>query len=104
MKGRKDDSDKVRYDLLPALALDEIAKVLTYGANRYGAENWRLVEHGRRRYFAAASRHLWAWWRGERNDPDSGLHHLAHAACCVMFLLDAELGFEQANAKKGKRR
>jgi len=33
-------------------------------------------------------RHLTAWWAGEDLDPESGLHHLAHAACCLMFLLE----------------
>ena len=27
---------------------------------------------------------------GEDKDPESGLSHLAHAACCIMFLLEFE--------------
>ena len=89
--GRKDDAEKPRYDLVPALALDEIVVVLTHGAAKYGDFNWREVPHLRRRYFAAAMRHIWTWWRGERNDPDTDRHHLAHAACCVLFLLEVDL-------------
>lgn len=90
--GRKDDQKKARWDLIPFRALTEIVDVLTYGAEKkYGADNWRSVPDSRRRYFAAAQRHLVDWWQGERNDPESGLHHLGHACCCVLFLLALEL-------------
>jgi len=85
--GRKHDYTKARYDLLPWEALAEVVKVLEFGARKYDAENWRYVEHGRRRYYAATMRHLVAWWLGERLDPETGLHHLAHGACNVLFLL-----------------
>ena len=83
--GTKFDDGKPRYDLLPADSLHEIAEILTLGAAKYGDRNW---EKGMSwsRVFAAAMRHLWAWWRGEDADPDDGKSHLAHAACCVMFL------------------
>jgi len=88
--GRKDDDSKTRYDLIPAGALDAVARVLTYGAAKYGDDNWRRVEPWDRRYFGAAMRHLWAWWRGERLDSDTQLSHLAHAACCIFFLFERE--------------
>lgn len=88
--GRKDDSGKNRLDLLPPHALCEIGKVLTFGAARYGDDNWRKVTDARKRYTAALLRHVVAWMCGERNDAESGLHHLAHAGACVMFLLDVE--------------
>lgn len=88
--GRKDDGGKARYDLLPGLALAGVVDVLTYGAKKYAPENWRLVADPGARYFAAAQRHLWAWRRGEQTDPESGLPHLAHAACSLMFLLELE--------------
>jgi len=90
--GRKDDNGKTRYDLLPPLALDDIAQVLTFGAQKYAPENWRKVEDPAARYFAAAQRHLWASKRGELYDAESGVSHLAHAACCIMFLLELERG------------
>ncbi len=88
--GRKDDSEKSRWDLFPFDALEEVARVLSYGAKKYEPENWRKVEGGRWRYFGAALRHLSAWWLGEARDPESGLSHLAHATCCVLFLLALE--------------
>ncbi len=91
--GRKDDSDKLRWDLLPVKATKEIVKVLSIGSKKYGPNNWKLVmqgEGGKERYFAALMRHLMAWKDGEIYDPESGIHHLAHAACNALFLLQIE--------------
>lgn len=86
--GRKDDNDKPRMDLLPFAALEGVAKVLTFGARKYGDDNWRDVTPFRSRYLAAALRHLAAYGRGEVLDPETKLPHLAHAACCLLFLLE----------------
>ena len=86
-EGRKDDAEKPRYDLLPFDALDPVVRVLTSGAARYGDENWRKVEGAPRRYLAAALRHVTAWAAGRENDVDTGESHLAHAVCCLLFLL-----------------
>lgn len=88
--GRKDDGEKPRYDLLPLLALEVEARVLTYGATKYAPDNWRKVDGWRWRYFGAALRHLFAWFGGERLDPESGLPHLGHALCCVAFLAELD--------------
>jgi hypothetical protein len=85
--GIKFDSDKPDYSLLPPDALDEVVKVLTFGKNKYSRDNWRLLDDGENRYFAAAHRHLWAIRRGEITDPETGLHHAAHAAASVMLML-----------------
>jgi hypothetical protein len=85
--GRKDDSEKDRWDLLPWEQVGLVVKVLTRGAKRYGEDNWQQVKSARRRYMAACVRHLIAWWRGEVLDPDDGLPHLAHAICCLLFLM-----------------
>jgi hypothetical protein len=68
-----------------------VLRVLEFGAKKYGAENWREVPDARRRYYDAADRHLRAWWEGEALDPDTGESHLAHAACCLLFLLGFEV-------------
>ena len=85
-RGLKKDHGKDRWDLLPWEEVEEIVKVLTFGANKYADNNWQKVPQGRERYFAAAMRHLVAWRRGEERDPESGLKHLAHAGCCLLFL------------------
>jgi hypothetical protein len=90
MEGKKYDNGKAQYGLLPPLALEDLVKVLTFGAQKYSPDNWRYVEDAERRYFDAAQRHLWAWKRGELEDEESGESHLAHALCCIMFLLEIE--------------
>lgn len=86
---RKDDAGKTRFDLLDPWFLLEIAEILTQGAAHYGDENWKKADpsSAKTRYTAALHRHLNARARGEIRDPDSGRRHLAHAACCTMFLL-----------------
>lgn len=84
--GRKDDAGKARWDLVPWDVMASVVRVLTFGARRYGDDNWRRVPGVRRRYFAAAMRHVMAWERGEVADPDTGESHLAHAICCLLFL------------------
>lgn len=86
MEGRKNDTGKLPLHLLPHDALEEVAKVLDYGQHKYSARNWEAGMAWSRPY-AACLRHLWAWWRGQERDPETGLSHLAHAACCVLFML-----------------
>ena len=83
----KHDEGKPRWDLLPLDCVSPVVDVLTFGAAKYAPEAWRDVPNGRDRYYAAALRHLVAWRGGEHADPESGLPHLAHAACSVLFLL-----------------
>jgi hypothetical protein len=83
--GRKDDAGKPRFDLLDPAFLAQVAAVLAYGAEKYGEHNWRLGI-ATSRLFSAVQRHLWAFWGGEDDDPETGLSHLAHAACGLMFL------------------
>lgn len=88
-EGVKYDQGKTRYDLVPPEALEQIAQVLTFGAAKYADRNWEKgINFGR--VFGAAMRHLWSWWRGENTDPETGLSHLAHAGCCIFFLLTFE--------------
>ena len=83
--GTKNDAEKPRMDLLDPLALEGLAKVLTFGANKYAAHNWRKGI-ANTRLIAAMLRHLFAIMRGEDVDPESGLPHIDHVGCCWMFL------------------
>lgn len=88
--GQKYDSGKLLFSLLTrglAAPLRAVAAVLTYGAIKYSPGGWRDVPDARRRYEDALDRHLNAWKMGEQFDEESGLHHLAHAACNTLFLL-----------------
>lgn len=92
--GMKHDQSKPRYSLIPAGALALVVDVLEYGATKYAPDNWKHVENARERYYNASMRHVQAWWSGEQVDSESGLPHLAHAICSLMFLmtLDGEQG------------
>lgn len=90
-QGRKYDGGKLRYDLIPVLALEETAKVVTKGAEKYDDENWKLVPEGRRRYLSAAMRHIQQWRKGEIYDDEMGTHHIANAISNLMFILEKEL-------------
>ena len=83
----KKDYGKPMWDLLPLGPVRKIVEVLTFGAAKYAPEQWKQVPDARRRYFAALMRHVTAWWEGEKIDPESGLSHLAHAGCCLLFLM-----------------
>lgn len=78
-EGTKYDGDKERFDLIPAEALIDLARVYTMGAKKYEDRNWEKgIKWGR--IFAAIMRHLWQFWRGEEIDEESGLPHVSHAA------------------------
>jgi hypothetical protein len=77
-------------------AMLEVARVLTFGASKYGANNWQTLANFTDRYYAAILRHLFAHGGGETKDPESGLPHLAHAACGALFLLSDEVGHDPA--------
>ena len=88
--GMKFDTGKLDYTLLPWDGVEEIVKVLEFGAQKYTRDNWKHVENAEVRYTAAAFRHLIAYNNGEKTDPETGLSHLAHASCCLLFLLALE--------------
>lgn len=82
--GLKNDAEKIDWSLYPLKTDEGIVKILMYGAKKYARNNWQKVEN--RRNFAALLRHLVKWQEGEELDPESGLPHLDHAACDLMFI------------------
>lgn len=89
--GKKYDSGKPKLYLLPPKSINEVGKVLTFGAEKYDPHNWRKVDDLQNRYSSAALRHIFAHIDGEDADEETGLSHLAHAICCLMFKLEDEL-------------
>lgn len=87
---RKFDKQKNRWDLMPFRALDLVARIMTYGAQKYGDRNWEsgLSEEFATRQLAAAFRHLQSHMTGVKFDAESGLPHLAHAATDVLMALE----------------
>ena len=96
--GIKHDEGKLRFDLIPPEPLEDVVRVLMFGAKKYGPHNWHRVHDAKRRYLAAAFRHLWARLCGHAVDSESGLPHLAHAICCLMFVEE----FDRDKTQKGK--
>ena len=88
--GLKYDSGKLRYSLVPPIAMRALAEVLTFGALKYAPNNWQLVDNGKERYLDALYRHLEAYRSGELVDPESNLPHLSHAITNIAFLLHFE--------------
>jgi len=102
MTGIKYDGEKPMMHLLPPKAINEVAKVLTFGAQKYDEENWRKLDNLQSRYTSGALRHIFAHIDSETLDTESGLSHLAHAICCLLFKLEIEL--EDAKSKEEEPR
>lgn len=81
----KHDTGKAELAHLQFEQLETIARVQDYGARKYSRDNWQKGTFTR--YASAALRHIFARLKGERLDPESGLPHLAHAACCILFMM-----------------
>lgn len=83
----KNDNGKPTFELIPFELLADVNKVLQHGL-KYGLNNWRKPEgYKASRCFNALLRHMFAWWRGEDIDKESGISHLAHAMCNLLFLM-----------------
>lgn len=84
----KHDDNKLDWSLIPWDSVEEILKVLEFGKKKYSSWNWSSGEGFKySRIFNSLVRHLFAWIRGEDLDPESGLSHLAHAGCNILFLI-----------------
>lgn len=83
----KHDDGKLRLDLIETMWLKEIAQVMQHGLKKYPKDSWKLVEDKTNRYYAATLRHLIDWRSGVKNDKESNLNHLSHAAVNILFLL-----------------
>lgn len=84
-QGKKYDGGKIRLDLVPPSLLSAVGRVLTFGAAKYGDHNWQKgIAHSR--LYAAAQRHMVAYWSGKDIDEESGLLALDHTLCDLAML------------------
>ena len=90
--GVKYDNGKPQWSLLPFKALTQVVEVLTYGAKKYAPDNWKKVPNAKQRYIDAGFRHFAAYASGETHDPETDKHHLAHAICCLLYIVAFDLG------------
>lgn len=87
-KTRAGGNNKVPLHLIPARALAHVAMAFADGGLKYQAYGWRQEKISSSVYYGAMRRHIDAWWEGEDNAKDSGVHHLAHAVACCLMILD----------------
>lgn len=87
VQGVKYDGGKPRWSLLPFREVEYVVKVLTKGSEKYADHNWHKIDNIPDRYFSACLRHISAWHQGEMLDPETKLPHIAHAICCLLFML-----------------
>lgn len=102
---KRADAGKLRYDLIPPRVIEDLTKVLTGGAQKYGDHNWS--KNGGMRWtrcYSSMMRHIQAWYGGEDTDPESGLSHLAHAMCNLSFLMEYERINQDGDDRPFKRK
>ena len=88
-EGMKNDflDDKPRWDLLPLQEIEDLVKVYTAGAKKYAPNSWQKLDNGYQRYKAALFRHLLAYEKGEKIDPDTKCMHLAQVVWNAVAML-----------------
>ncbi len=96
----KGKEGKAPYELIPFKALHEVVAVLAFGKEKYSANQWREVEDTQG-FLGAALRHITAWQRGHKVDDETGIDHLAHAACNLLFI--QELKYIKEEKENGRQ-
>lgn len=99
MESKKNDriDGKLRWDLMPLDCLNEIARVYTSGANKYGENTWQYLDNGYERYKGALLRHLYEDSIGNDTDEDTGCIHLAQVAWNAIAMLWIKLHKDEYN-------
>lgn len=82
----KKDAGKPRMELIDWGFVEETARVLGFGAAKYEANGWRKGMQVTR-VIGSMFRHMIAFAMGQDKDPESGLSHLGHVGCNLMFLV-----------------
>ena len=88
-EARKNDrlDDKLRWELLPLEDVEDIVRVYTAGAKKYGPDQWQNLPDGIKRYKAALLRHLVEFDKGNEIDEETGCRHLAQVAWNAIAML-----------------
>lgn len=95
-EGIRLNEGKVRHDLLEPYAIDELAKVFTFGADKYAVHNW-LKGMNWSKVLASLKRHINKFEKGEDFDEETGLYHMAHAAWNALALVSYYKHFPQGD-------
>ncbi len=99
------DGEKKPYELLPAKAIDEVVQVLAFGKKKYGANNWMMRDskEDKQAFMGAALRHIFAWQQGDDVDKETGIDHLAHAACNLLFIQELKYIIHEREKTNGDK-
>lgn len=84
------NAGKLRYDLLPPDAIEELVKIYTMGAAKYADRNWEKGFNWMDCY-ASLARHLALWQMGEDRDEESDHLHMAHVAWNALAIVTFQL-------------
>jgi hypothetical protein len=79
------NNGKLPWNLVDLPSFEPMVRVLEFGAKKYAPNNWKkgmpITE-----IYDSLMRHMIALMSGEDNDPESGLPHIGHIQCNVMFM------------------
>ena len=95
---RKDG--KLMWELLPLIELEDVVRVYTFGAEKYGPNTWRYLPEGLQRYKAALMRHLVEFEKGQVLDDESRIPHLAHVVWNAIAMLAVSKQEQEAEIKR----
>lgn len=86
MTGSRYNNGKLRWDLVEWNSVEEMLKVLEFGALKYNPQNWKKGLN-REEILESTQRHLIKLFQKEELDSESQLHHAGHVMCNMMFYL-----------------
>lgn len=88
LTAERHNQDKTKISLTPAVAVEEVAKVFTFGAGKYAPHQWKgFNKQQQDEILDSLLRHIIAHQKGELYDDESGLLHLAHAGANIAMML-----------------
>lgn len=95
--GKKCNKNKPRMELLPPKPLLAAGEVVTFGAKKYGANNWKNVDISD--FIGALERHIQEYKTGTRIDHDSGLRTTSHIVCNALFICQHDIDGKEFDPK-----
>ena len=78
------------WSVMPRWVMLQVGRVMSVGAAKYGAFNYRDSSISASIYQDAMERHLQLWFDGEDMDDETGVSHLASVIASCALLMDAQ--------------
>lgn len=79
------------WSVFPRWVMLAVGRVMSVGAAKYGAFNYRETNISASVYQDAMERHMQLWFDGEDDDPETGVSHLASVIASAALLMDAQI-------------